>query len=121
MKSRGSQRVLIRPTVERPAEELLGGHVVDGPHCDVGVGEVAGVVDSAGDPEVGQQHPSPVAIGCGDEDVLGFDVTMEQTALMTEVERIGHRCHDFADVLFRHSAGSLPNQSACVDAVHVVH
>jgi hypothetical protein len=63
-----------------------------------------------------------VAIGGGDEDVLGFDVTMEQLALMTEVERIGHRRHDLPDVLLRHAVGvSLSNQSSCVGAVHIVH
>ncbi len=47
---------------------------------------------------------------------------MEQTTLMTEVERISHRCHDFKDVLFRHAARiALSNQSTCVSAVHVVH
>jgi hypothetical protein len=45
-----------------------------------------------------------MAIRCGHEDVLRLDVTMEQTALMTEVERIGHRCHDFRDVLVWHAA-----------------
>jgi hypothetical protein len=52
VKGRGSQGVLIRPTVKRPAQQLFGGHVIDGPQCDVGVGEVAGVIDSASDPEV---------------------------------------------------------------------
>ena len=47
---------------------------------------------------------------------------MEQTAFMTEVERIGHRCHDLRDVLFRHAARvALSNQSTCVSAIHVVH
>ena len=47
---------------------------------------------------------------------------MEQTAFMTEVERIGHRCHDFRDVLFRHATWvAVSNQSTCVSAVHVVH
>ena len=63
-----------------------------------------------------------MALRCGHEDVLGLDVTMEQTALMTEVERIGHRCHDFRDVLFWHAAWvGLSDQSTCVSAVHVVH
>jgi hypothetical protein len=47
---------------------------------------------------------------------------MEQTAIMTEVERISHRCHDFRDVLFWHAVRvALPNQSTCVSAVHIVH
>ena len=29
---------------------------------------------------------------------------MEQTVLMAEVERIGHRRHDFQNVLFWHAA-----------------
>ena len=63
-----------------------------------------------------------MAVRRGDEDVLRLDVTMEQPALMTEVERIGHRCDDFADVLFRHAARvALSNQSTRVGAVHVVH
>ena len=122
MKGRGSQRILIRSAVKRPAQQLLGGDVTDGSHGDVVVSEVADVIDSASDAEVGQQHPAPVAIGRGHEDVLRLDVTMEQTAIMTEVERIGHRCHDLRDVLFRHAARvALPNQSTCVSAVHVVH
>ncbi len=47
---------------------------------------------------------------------------MEQTAIMTEVERLSHRCHDFRDVLFWHAVRvALPNQSTCVSAVYVVH
>ena len=47
---------------------------------------------------------------------------MEQTAIMTEVERISHSCHDFPDVFFWHAARvALPNQLTCVGAVHVVH
>src|ERR1700751_5221769 len=61
-------------------------------------------------------------IGRGHQDVLGLDVTMEQTAIMTEVERIGHSRHDFPDGLFWHAARVvLPNQSTCVSAVYVVH
>ena len=63
-----------------------------------------------------------MAIGRGHQDVLRLDVTMEQTVLMTEVERISHRCHDFPDVLIRDAARlALPNQSTRVSAVHVVH
>ena len=41
---------------------------------------------------------------------------------MTEVERIGHRRHDFQDVLFRHAIWvAVSDQSTCVSAVHVVH
>ena len=122
VKGRGSQRILIRAAVERLAQELLGGHVVDRSHRDVVVGEVADVVDPASDAEVGRRHPPPMAIGRGHEDVLRLDVAMEQTTLMTEVERIGHRRHDLHDVLFRHAAAVvLSNQSARVSAVDVVH
>ena len=122
MKRRGSQRILIRSAVKRPVHQLLGGNVTDGSHGDVGVSEVADVIDSASDAEIGQQHPAPVVIGRGDEDVLRLDVTMEQTAIMGEVERISHRCHDLRDVLFRHAVRvTLPNQSTCVSAVHVGH
>jgi hypothetical protein len=53
VKGRGSQRILIRSAVERLAQELLGGHVTDSSHGDVGVSEVADVIDSASDAEVG--------------------------------------------------------------------
>ena len=47
---------------------------------------------------------------------------MEQTTLMTEVQRISHRCHDFTDVLFRHAERiALSNQSTCVSTVYVFH
>jgi len=73
------------------------------PNATLSSGEVADVIDSASNAEVGQQHPAPTAIRCGHEDVLRLDVTMKQKALMAEVERIGHRCHDFRDVMFWHS------------------
>src|ERR1700754_1387081 len=118
MKGRGSQRILIRPAVKRLAQELLGSHVTDSSHGDAVVSEVADVINSASDAEVGQKHPAPVAIRCGHEDVLRLDVTMEQTALMTEVERIRHRCHDFRDILFWHAGRvALSNQSTCVSAI----
>ncbi len=104
VKSCGSQRILIRPAVERLAAELLGGHIADGSHRDVVVGEVADVIDPASDAEVGQEHPSPPPIGGGHEDVLGLDVTMEQPLLMRGVERIGHRRHDLRDIVFGHAA-----------------
>ena len=47
MKGRRGQRVLIHSAVKRLAQELLGGHVADGPHGNAGLGEVADVVDSA--------------------------------------------------------------------------
>ena len=122
VKSRGSQRILIRSAIERLAAELLGGHIADGSYRDVVIGEIGDVVDPAGDAEVGQEHSSPTPIGSGHKYVLGLDVTMEQTVLMGEVERIGHRCHDFGDILFGHSARvGLFDQPACVDAIHVVH
>lgn len=41
---------------------------------------------------------------------------------MTEIERIRHRCDDFRDILFWHTAReTLANQSTCVSAIHVVH
>jgi len=122
VKGCGSQGILIRRAVELLAQELLGSYVTDSSHGDVGVSEVADVINSASDAEVGQKHPAPVAIGCGHEDVLRLDVTMEQTALMTEVERICHRCHDFRNILFWHAARVVfSNQSTCVSAIHVVH
>ncbi|OMC46024.1 hypothetical protein A5745_13630 [Mycobacterium sp. IS-2888] len=63
-----------------------------------------------------------MAVDRGHEDVLRLDVAMEQTMIMTEVERISDSCHDFPDVFFWHAARvPLPNQSTCVGAVHVVH
>ena len=76
---------MIRRAVELLAQELLGSYVTDSSHGDVGVSEVADVINSASDAEVGQKHPAPVAIRCGHEDVLRLDVTMEQTAIMTTV------------------------------------
>ena len=54
VKGRGGQRILIRSAVKRLAQELLGGHVTDGSHGDVVVSEVADVINSASDAEVGQ-------------------------------------------------------------------
>ena len=60
--------------------------------------------------------------GGGDEVVLSFDDTMEETAIVGEIERISHRCDDFRDVLFRHAVRvALPDQSTRVSAVHVGH
>jgi hypothetical protein len=53
VKGRGSQRILIRSAVKRLAQKLLGGHVTDGSYGDVGLSEVADVIDSASDAEVG--------------------------------------------------------------------
>src|ERR1700754_1195076 len=47
---------------------------------------------------------------------------MEQTSLMTEVERVSHRCDDFRDILFGHAARVLlSDQMSRVSAIHVVH
>ena len=47
---------------------------------------------------------------------------MEQTTLMTEVQRISHRCHDVTDVLLRHAERiALSNQSTCVSTLYVFH
>jgi hypothetical protein len=122
VKGRGGQRILIRPPVERLVQKLLGSDVTDGSDGDVVVGEVADVIDSASDAEVGEEHPAPVAVGRGHEDVLGLDVAMEQTAIMAEVEGIGDRRHDFRHIFLGHAAAvPLANQPTCVGAIDVVH
>ena len=80
-----AERVEVRPAVEAAAANLLGGEVLGGSHHHVVAREVAVTRRRLGDTEVGEQDP-PLR---GDEDVAGFDVAVDESGLVSGVERGG--------------------------------
>src|SRR6202041_3762456 len=75
-----------------------------------------------GDAEVGQHDSSPLAISLGQQDVGGFDVTVQQSALMCIVQRVGDGADDLERQRLRHSRGiPAAQQLGGVGSVDVIH
>jgi len=98
--------------------ELLGRHVVRRAHHLVRTGQpsaVGGAAEDLGQPEVGDLHP---ALGV-DEDVLGLDVTMHDTRLVRELQRVADvRDHFQRLARLDLAAANQPVQIGTVDVFH---
>lgn len=77
--SRAPQRILVGPRIEVRALQLLGRAVGGRAHQHVRRGQAADLTQLAGNAEIGQQDP-PSRVGVTEQDVGGFDVTMQQAA-----------------------------------------
>lgn len=78
---RCGEGVFVSLPVHRLAHELLGCRVGNGSNCHVGCGESVGVIEWAGDAEVGEVDIRVVCVEVSDQDVGRFDVAMEQPLL----------------------------------------
>ena len=94
VKRRAGQRVLVRAPIDRLPHQLFGRGVRHRAHGHVRGRQPRGVIDAAGDAEVGQINPPRVRIGILQQDVGRFDIAVQQPALMRVVQRRGHRGED---------------------------
>jgi len=117
------ERVLVGPTVECLAHQLFRRGVGHRADRHVRLGQSARVVHPARDPEVRQQCAPAVGVHVGKEDVRGFDVTVQQLALVRVVQRVGDRADDAHDVGRRQPVAVvlLLQQLPGVGALDVVH
>ncbi len=90
-----AQRVDVGPAVHRLAPDLLGRHVIDGPHELAGLGQRGPVRHSPDQPEVGQVHVlGPRCLALGQQDVRRLHVAVDQPAVVGRVQRARHLCDD---------------------------
>ena len=121
VKCSSSQGVLVSAPVDGLAHQLLGRGVANRSQRHIGGRKAADAFEFASNPEVGQQDSSPVQVGGSNQDVGRFDVTVQQTALMGEVQGVGDRVDDVDDLGHSNPAGAAAQQSGCVGAVDKVH
>ena len=116
----GGQRVLIGAAVDQLALELFRGRVGHRADGHVSAGEIAGLADPSGHPEIDQHHP--VVARTAQQDIGRLDIPVQHPAAMGVIERIGHRGHDADHVGGRDSVG-VPalEHPAGVDAVDQLH
>lgn len=95
VKCGGGQRVLVGAAVDVGARQLLGRSVRGRAYRQVCCGDSADVVKLAGYPEVCQEDSRPPGVvRPGEQDIGGFDIAMQQAALVGVIERSGHGGHD---------------------------
>ena len=116
-----SEGVLVGPSVQIGALELLGRAVGGGTHRHVRCGQPADLTKLARDAEVCEQDASS-GVGVTQQDVGRFDVTMQQSAGMGVIECLGNGRNDFDDVGTGHTGRVLalqqPGRVGSLDVVH---
>ncbi len=80
-----TERIDVRAVIRRHSLGLLRAEVGGGPDHGAGPGELLGVVESAGDAEIGDLHRAVP----GQHDVARFDVAVIDTGLVGHRERTG--------------------------------
>ena len=114
--------VLVGAGVDVAAHQLFGRRVGDRSHGEVRVGQPADVVVVSGYSEVSQQDSALAVFWVGEQDIGGFDVAMQQPALVGVVECPGHRGDDGARVVRWHPGRiPVPQQLRGVSSLDVVH
>ena len=83
------QRVLVGPAVQAFTHQLLGRGVGHRAHRHVRCGQTADIVGPACDSEVTQQDSLLTRLGMSEQDVGGFDIAVQQVALMRIIQSVG--------------------------------
>ena len=122
MKSRCGQGVLVCPPVDVGTRQLFRCGVGNRAHGDIGFGDAADVAKVASYTEVRQQDATFALFGVGEQDVGGFDVAVQQPAIVGIVKRAGDGLDDGAHLVDRHAVLiALLYQPGGIGAVDVVH
>ena len=103
MESAGRQGVLIDPTVEFVAPQLLRCRIAGGSDEHAGAGQRVMSALRARYTEAGQRNSSPVGRRLADQDVARVDVAVQHAAVVRVVQGVGDRGHDLDDHPRRHA------------------
>src|SRR5271166_6700087 len=99
MKRGAGQSVLVCPPIDVGAGQLFRRCISDGSHRDIGLGDPADVTEVASYAEVRQQDSAFPVIGMGEQDVGGFDVAVQQAAIVGVIESTRDRVDDVANLI----------------------
>jgi hypothetical protein len=102
VESCAGQGILIRPTVEGLARQLLWRSVGDRTYGDVGRRQAADFISGSSDSEVSQQNPTVARARICKQDVGGLHISMQQVAFVGVVECFGNSRHDSNSFRTRH-------------------
>lgn len=117
-----SQGVLVCMAVQRLTGELFGGSVGDRAHRHIGGRQSGAVEGVAGNAEVGQQD-SPIFLTLvGEQNIGGFDVSMQQVTFVGVVECLSDCRNDSEYLDGWHAVWvAVPQKLGGVFTVDIVH